>query len=147
MPLDFHRCVYEVIEGSSDSSRKAEQEVLINKFFSKYKSDGIKPAIDYLYSTNKWMMGSGLSETGGVDKKLDTLVKQLGNFEGYELLRNEKISESLSVCSYLVKYDRQPIRFNFILYRSNEKWRFQVFQFDINIETEMKEITNISWYH
>lgn len=28
---------------------------------------------------------------------LDTLVKQLGNFEGYELLRNEKISESLSI--------------------------------------------------
>ncbi len=79
-PLDFYSCVDELIEGSSDSSRKAEQEVLINKFFSKYKSDGIKPAIDYLYSTNKWMMGSGLSETGGVDKKLDTLVKQLWEF-------------------------------------------------------------------
>jgi hypothetical protein len=42
-----------------------------------------------------------------------------------------------------VKYDRQPIRFNFLFYSPNGQWQLQNFSFDDGIDEELKEAAKI----
>ena len=124
-----------------------ERNELIDDFFLRYEDKGIESAINYMYSTNHWMLKASELERDSIVDKIKVLTNQLGKLEGNELLRFEKISSSLEVHSYLVKYERQPIRFNFILYKSSGEWRFQEFQYDSDVINEIYQITDISWYH
>ena len=44
--------------------------------------------------------------------------------------------------SFLVKYERQPVRFTFILYKPNESWQTQNFSYDTGISEEIEEAAN-----
>lgn len=48
----------------------------------------------------------------------------IGKYYGYEIITTKKFSESFELHSYLVKSDRQPIRFIFKFYKPNDKWVF-----------------------
>lgn len=128
-------------------SSNNKQQKLIDTFFLKYEQKGVESAIEHIYSSNPFMQNEGTCQRDSLTNMLNDLTKQLGKYEGHELLRKEQISKSLEIQSYLVKYERQPLRFNFILYHSMNKWHFQNFQYDSNITDEINLITDISWYH
>lgn len=132
--------------GNKSNSVPEENNQLIKMFFLSYSQKGVVDAMNYLYSTNEWIIATDSVSVKTVSQ-LQSLSKELGNYVGYEILRKEKIGKSMYFYSSLVKYERQPLRFNFILYYSKDKWRFQEFQFDSNVTSEIQELANISWYH
>ncbi len=110
---------------------------IIEKFFTLYEKNPIE-AVDYVFSTNKWMARN----QDGVDNLKNQLKNSLdliGTYRGYEIITSRNVGNSYKLISYMLKYDRQPLRFTFILYNPNSKWQVQNFKFDDNLGEEIEE--------
>ncbi len=116
-----------------------EIEAMNEKFFN-LLSENNGVALDYLFTTNKWLIQD---EVTGVKQKLDSLVSQLGSFKGSELIACRGIGEDYLLYSFLAKYERQPLRFILIYYKPTDKWQVQNFQFDYDLEPELKEAASM----
>ena len=111
---------------------------LTSKFFKKYKSN-TDEAFDYIFGTNKWM-GENKDGTENVKFKLREYANLMGEYLGFEKLTEKNLGESLKVSVYLVKYDRQPLRFIFKFYKGKKNWKLYNLKFDEKIDDELEEI-------
>lgn len=127
-------------------SESKPQNDVVNSFFDIFEEKGSDQAIGYLFSTNKWNSGSE-EQIKEVKKELKKTTDQLGKFYGFEYIGTTSINDDLIQYTYLVKYDRQPLRFTFTLYKPVDKWQIQNFHFDYNIIEELKEKARVSLYH
>ncbi|MGB7784580.1 MAG: hypothetical protein WBL27_00635 [Salinimicrobium sp.] len=117
-------------------------ENLIEDFFTTYKKDAGQALRD-IYATNAW--------TNRIKDDIDKMVgavngfteSSMGEYYGYELITTKKFSESFVLYSYLVKYDRQPIRFIFKFYKPDDKWKLYSFSFDDNVDDEIQEAAKL----
>ena len=116
---------------------------LIKSFFQDYEND-IDLAVSNLFATNSWVEDDNES-IKDLKEQLNQTTKVLGDYEGFELIviRNAGKSNALKVYSYIVKYDRQPLRFNFVFYKFKNQWRIHGFQFDADFDTELEESTRL----
>ena len=118
-------------------------EEIVSKFFTEYQNDGASKALDNLYLNNEWLKRSTDAITN-VKQQLGTLNEDyVGKYHGYELIVEKKLSDSFILMSYLVKYDRQPIRFTFQFYKPNKEWRTHSFKYDGNIDEEIEESAKV----
>jgi len=115
---------------------------LITKFFEGYNKDSGK-AIDDLYATNAWT--SRIKEgIDGIKKELNGYtVDYVGKYYGYELITKRQLSDSFVLYSYMVKYDRQPMRFSFKFYKPNNTWTLYSFAVDSNLDDELSEAAKL----
>lgn len=113
-------------------------EDLTTEFFKKYEKN-TDEAFDYIFGTNKWM-GDNKDGTEKVKFQLREYAKLMGKYIGFEKLTEKSLGESLKVSVYLVKYDRQPLRFIFKYYKGKEKWMLYNLKFDENIDDELDDI-------
>ncbi|WP_299781504.1 hypothetical protein [uncultured Formosa sp.] len=113
-------------------------EDLIKDFFTTYKADAGK-AVKELYATNIWTERI----KDDIDKIIGTVngftENYMGKYYGYEKITTKKFSESLVLYSYLVKYDRQPLRFIFKFYKPDDKWVLLSYSLDDNLGSEIEE--------
>ncbi|NOT76435.1 MAG: hypothetical protein HOP08_16020 [Cyclobacteriaceae bacterium] len=74
-----------------------------------------------------------------------TVVKAMGDYFGYEQITKKTVGDKLTYYTFLLKYDRQPIRFNFLFYSpsGNGQWRLQNFSFDDKIPDELEEASKL----
>lgn len=122
---------------SLNASAQHPTQEIIEKFFSIYSKDPIK-ATEYAFSTNKWFEQNQES-VDDLKSKLKEQIDQLGDYYGFEFLSQTKVGSSIRMINYIVKYDRQPIRFTFLFYNPNKKWQLNNFSFDDNIDEELSE--------
>lgn len=121
-------------KGFSQNSPKE----LVDTFFETYKTNAGK-AVQDLYATNQW--------TDRIKDDIDKIVgmvngfteNYMGKYYGYELITKRKFAESFILYSYLVKYDRQPLRFIFKFYKPNDKWVLLSYSLDDNLGAEIEE--------
>lgn len=112
-------------------------------FFITYQKDGASKALDNLYSNNKWM-SRATDAVANLKQQLGTLNEDyVGKYYGYELIVEKQLSDSFVFMSYLVKFDRQPIRFTFQFYKPDNKWRTHSIKYDGNVETEIEESAKV----
>ena len=112
-------------------------ENITETFFKTYKENPAK-AYGNLFDNNKWMKDKkGDIET--VKIKLADFISGLGEYYGYEPITEKSVGESYVLKSFLIKYERQPVRFTFLLYKRNDSWQIQNFTYDTNIDDEMEE--------
>lgn len=100
---------------------KDNGQPLIDNFFETYKSKGYNEAIDYAFGTNKWMDVSG-DEIKNLKFELEKIINLVGGYIGHEEIRSKMVGARFRASSYFVYYDRQPLRFTFLLYRNNDGW-------------------------
>lgn len=112
-------------------------EVITENFFKTYKQSPTK-AYEALFINNKWMKDKK-SAIETVKIKLEDLLKDVGTYYGYELITEKNAGESYILKSYLIKYERQPLRFTFFLYKPNNEWTIQNFTYDTQIDDELSE--------
>ncbi|MEO6150329.1 MAG: hypothetical protein ABIN95_03915 [Mucilaginibacter sp.] len=122
---------------SHNRSENPEITKNIKLFFEKYRSDGPVKAVDFISATNK-LISSG-DQIASLKVKLDSLHHKLGNYRGYGQITRKYVADDLYLCSYLVKYERQPLRFVFIFYRPDKNWILQSFSFDTDVVSELEE--------
>ena len=111
---------------------------MIDEFFSRYKGKSPADAVDYIFSTNKWMSESK-DQVGNVKFKLNGTLKVIGNYYGQNLIAKKTVGEHLAFYTFLVRYDRQPLRYNFLFYKANDQWAILNFSYDDGIDEELKE--------
>ncbi|AXO79408.1 hypothetical protein DZC78_03085 [Olleya aquimaris] len=108
-------------------------------FFKEFKESGASTAIDNLYKPNKWISKNTdaiiqlKSQIAGLNEDF------VGKLYGHELMFEKKLADSYILLSYIVKYDRQPIRFTFQFYKPNDQWIIHSFKYDGNIGEEIEE--------
>jgi hypothetical protein len=123
------------VTGTAMAQKSDDGQEIIDKFFDLYKTRGYEYAVRYSWATNRWIPAGGEA----VDNVVITLSKKLagmGDFIGQELLKNRQVSSRFRVVSYLVYYERDPVRYTFSLYKNSQGWEVSNFQFDSDFEDE-----------
>ena len=107
------------------------------KFFTLYSKDPIL-AMDYIASTNKWSEKMS-DEIRDMKNKLKTLLDRIGDYKGHELISERSTGQSVKIASYILKYDREPIRLILFFYKTSDTWRVQTYSFDESVGEELKD--------
>ena len=112
-------------------------ETIIEQFFKTYNQSPTQ-AIDYVFSTNEWM-DQNQDAVENVKTQLSGTLKLIGPYYGQEKISERQAGENYKQYTYMVKYDRQPLRFTFIFYRpTQDRWQVQNFRFDDGFDEELK---------
>lgn len=128
---------------SAFAQSQPEPQRIIDEFFSLYKEKGSDTALDYLFGTNEWLKESK-EQIENVKLQINTnVISQMGNYFGYDLISKKSIGTRVANYTYILRYDKQPIRVNLLFYNPDKQWRLQNFSFDDNIKEELDEATNI----
>jgi hypothetical protein len=121
---------------NAQSSTNTETQKIVDEFFKTYKRKGHAEAIYDLLGTNTWNAGKSAEN---VSAKLTDLMDQIGEYYGYEKINESTYGTSVIQYTYLVKYERQPIKFQFRFYRPDKKWKTQGFEFEVDFLDELNE--------
>ena len=70
-------------------------------------------------------------------------IDQDGDYNGYELITEKGVGSNLKLLSYIVKYDKQPVRFIFIYYKPKDVWKIYTFQFNTNLDDELTSAAGV----
>lgn len=110
------------------------QEVL-DKFFSLYGEGKTDQAIDYIFATNKYLE-SAQQQVVAIKEKMKTITSVIGSYYGYDIIGLYGSAERFIYIRCLVRHDRQPLFFTFLLYKPDSKWQLQTLRFDDKLEEE-----------
>ncbi len=109
-----------------------------NIFFDIFEQKGSDAAIDYIYATNKYISGN-FAASLKVKNELKKVVSLIGKYRGTEVIDTQFIGQSYIRLSYLAKFDRQPLKFNFTMYKPDKKWQLQQLKFDDKVAAGFKD--------
>lgn len=131
-----------LISISGNIFAQSQPQNLIDSFFKTYEKDAGK-AVKELYATNKWTERA----KDDIEKIVGTVngftENYMGKYNGYEIITTKKFSESFILYSYLVKYDRQPLRFIFKFYKPSDKWVLYAYALDDSLDDEIQEAAKL----
>ena len=127
-----------VVLSTSHLKAQSTTEEILDKFFTSYQASP-QAAVDYIFGTNKWMVDRNKDGIASVKTKLASFLELVGEYYGYELITEKSVGESYKLVSYMIKYDRQPLRFTFVFYKPKDTWQVQNFKYDDNIGDELEE--------
>lgn len=131
------------VETTTVKGKKPEQMVAI--FFDLFRSRGPAQAVDYIFSNNPNIY-ERQDSVGALKEKVGKLEEMLGKEHGQVLIQDRQFADTIRVISYLVKYDRQPLRFTFVFYKAENRWVTYQFNFDDPMdETTTKETRSLSF--
>ena len=128
---------------TSSLPAQATEREITEEFFRLYAIDPLK-ALDYAFSTNKWMERNK-DAVESLKNQYYNLLPLIGNYNGYELISEKSMGENLKLASFMAKYDRQPIRWTFILYKPKDTWQVQNLKFDDKLGSDLEESSKNSY--
>lgn len=123
---------------SISSFAQTNPDDLIKKFFDEYKTSPAL-AIDNIYLTNSWTSRAKDAIDQMKNEVNKYTIDYMGKYYGYVLITQKKLSDCFILYSYMVRYDRQPLRFTFELYKPNDKWMLFSFKIDSNLDDEIEQ--------
>lgn len=111
------------------------------KFFELY---AVKPmdAIDQLFADVKKTKQVN-DDITAIKKNLKVTIDQDGEYNGYELITEKGVGNTVKLLSYIVKYDKQPVRFVFVFYKPKDAWKIYTFQFNTNLDEELNNAAGV----
>lgn len=110
---------------------------IMTEFFNRYQKSP-NEGLDYGFSTNTWIGETNQAGISNVKLQINNAVSIMGEYFGYEKYAELMIGKSLKQVKYMVKYDRQPLRFIFVFYKSSDHWKLLNFNFDDKISEDFK---------
>lgn len=126
----------------SDPKVDQEYRAMVERFFTMLEAEGAEVALEELFESNLYM-----EEVSG---QVTTLINQytsaermMGAYIGHELLIETNMADRVAHQRYLVLYERQPLRFDFVYYKADDEWTFQSFNFAADVLEKVKEISDI----
>ncbi|HTE01537.1 MAG TPA: hypothetical protein VK668_19755 [Mucilaginibacter sp.] len=111
------------------------------KFFEIYSTQP-QDAIDFIFSGEK-VSKESKDDITAIKKNLKMTLGVAGDYVGYELITEKNVGNSYKLMSYLVKHDKQPIRFVFVYYKPKDKWKISTFQFNTNMDDELNDAAGV----
>ncbi len=115
---------------------------VLERFFNKYRYNP-QEAVEFIFSQNPIFEGEAAQQAQNVQAKLSQAIPVLGRYYGREPIAKKEIGSSLVLYSYLIQYERQPIRFTFKFYKPDREWFLLSFAFDDNLSDELEEAARV----
>lgn len=106
-------------------------------FFELFQEKGSDVAFDFAWSTNKWLITDTIS-TRDTKTKFKKGIAMLGKYYGYELIEKINLTDSYVLIDYLLKFDRQPLKISFILYKPDLSWQIIDLKFDPKLTDDIE---------
>ena len=125
-----------ILASESKSIAQSSSKEITDSFFDLYMKLPAD-AIDYAFATNSWMLKKPEVVTN-VKTQLKSLTDMLGEYYGFEPMEENTVSPSLKEIKFLVKYEREPLQFTFLLYKPKDKWMVENFSFNENLDKEIE---------
>lgn len=125
---------------TSCSLKKSDTTVptrMAEEFFVTYKAKGPTAALEALLPTNPYI---SKAVADSVSAQVERLTKGMGNYEGFEKVAESSYGEGIFMLTYIVKYSRQPLRFNFKFYKPGDVWKLHYFTYESEFLNEMDEM-------
>jgi len=113
-------------------------EELMQHFFDLFEKDPSQ-AFDYIFSTNK-LIDPNQSGIQSLKDKFETTRKVMGNYYGYDIASKNTVGNIYVKYNYILKYERQPIKLEVIMYKPNKIWKIQTLNFKEDFDGDFKEI-------
>ncbi|GAB5410570.1 MAG: hypothetical protein BalsKO_29350 [Balneolaceae bacterium] len=123
---------------SVNTKAQDSPEKIIDLFATNLSEGSADTAVTQLFNTNPWM-SRNLDAREQVTRSLENTLPLIGNYIDKELITKKKVGESLVFYSFLFKYERQPIRFNFVFYKPEKNWLVYRFNYDDSFDDELIE--------
>jgi len=101
----------------------------IDAFFKLLKSGKSSEAADKIYESNPYVTAIP-DAILNVKTQLSGLPTLVGGINAIENVGSYYVGESLAHITYIVTYDRQPLRFEFQYFKVRDGWRISSFSFD-----------------
>lgn len=111
------------------------EEVLTKEFFKTFESSPVKAYSD-LFKNNKFIKEADI-ET--IKIKFQQTLSDVGKYYGYEELTTKYAGSCLMLKTFIVKFERQPLRFKFLIYKPDNTWSLNNFSYDASIDDELEE--------
>ncbi|HTH54688.1 MAG TPA: hypothetical protein VL728_01495 [Cyclobacteriaceae bacterium] len=109
---------------------------IIKRFFDTFQNNTDK-AIDDIYKTNTWT-----SEMGDAINTLKKTIRgyptEMGKYYGYELITKQKCTDRFLLYAFIARYDRQPMKIVFELYKPDDKWFLYALNFSPDIDNDVE---------
>lgn len=143
MKIVFQLVILILISSCTSNSQPASgltPDQLNREFFNLYQSKGIEVSLKYLFSTNKWISEVDASN---IKTKLTEHASQLGKYRSYEPIIKKTVGPSYVMYTFLIKYERQPVRFSITYYKPDTQWQLQIFEFEYDLQRELKEAATL----
>lgn len=111
----------------------------IDEFFELYQAGKISDAVDSIYDTNKYV-SSIPDQILNIKNQLTSLKGLVGEINNIGKIDTYNVGENFVHVTYLVTYDRQPIRYEFQFFKVKSGWRIYSFSFDDDLTNEISEL-------
>lgn len=121
------------------NSFAADYQSEIDEFFTLYKAGKINEAVDSIYKTNKYV-SSIPDQVQNVKTQLSALKGLVGKVNNIGKIDTYNVGNDFVHVTYLVTYDRQPVRYEFQFFKVNEGWRVYSFSFDDDLTDEISSL-------
>ncbi len=117
-------------------------EQMIKTFFQEYQTKTPEVTLDNLYTHMPW--AEKVSDAlGKMKTQFSGLQNLVGDYIGYDLITKKDLLDRFVIYTYLVRFDRQPVRFIFQFYKPKDKWDLFGFSYDDSFGDELKEATKL----
>lgn len=123
----------------STGSMAADYQQEIDKFFDLYKAGKTDAAVDSIYKTNQFVSAIP-DQIKSVKTQLASLSGLVGSINHIGKVSDYLVGDAIIHITYLVTYDRQPVRFEFQFFKVKEGWRIYMFSFDDGLDDEIKAL-------
>lgn len=110
----------------------------IDAFFKTYQTGATDKAFDNLFATNTFI---SKEDVNTIKNKVNQYKEVVGEYHGFDLLIQKTIGESIQINSYMLKYDRQPLRFILTFYKPDSDWKIYNFRLSDDFVEELENAT------
>jgi hypothetical protein len=124
------------------ANAQQQTPVDISKKFLEVYATKPMDAIDQLFADVKKNKQVN-DDITAIKKNLKVTIDQDGDYNGYELITEKGIGNTVKLLSYIVKYDKQPVRFVFVFYKPKDAWKIYTFQFNTNLDEELNNAAGV----
>lgn len=111
---------------------------MMDSFFKTYQEDKPVEALNELYSHTPWLERIK-DDVEKLTIQFRDLKMLVGEYNGHELLYTKQVKDCFVLATYLVKYDRQPIRINFEFYKPKDEWILYSFSYDDSFDDDLEK--------
>jgi hypothetical protein len=106
---------------------------IVSEFFNILEERGSDQALDFLYGTNTWLPPSSEAVVN-LKNSMRDLPDIVGEALDPVLLTKTSLGEVFELQWYLMKYDRQPMHFEFLFYKPRDAWVTYSFSYNDNLD-------------
>ena len=122
---------------SSTLTAQSGPEDILDNFFNLFEQN-VDEAIDYLFSTNE-LIDPKQEGIRAIKDRMDLSRKLLGKYYGHEIVKEYRAGYSYRKYIYSLKYERQPLKIELVLYKPDDKWKVQNVNFHDDLNSDFKE--------